>query len=41
VLTDHRPGEAAAWQGAVDRDGFASLVLKAHLQPRQVQLVRV
>ena len=30
----------AAWQGAVDRDEFASLVLKAHLQPRQVQLVR-
>lgn len=23
----------AAWQGAVDRDGFASLVLKAHLSP--------
>lgn len=30
----------AAWEHGVDRDGFASLVLKAHLHPRQVQLVR-
>src|SRR5688500_12447473 len=30
----------AAWERVVDRDEFASLVLKAHLSPRQVQLVR-
>lgn len=30
----------AAWERVVDRDEFASLVLKAHLSPGQVQLVR-
>jgi glutamate dehydrogenase len=30
----------AAWEGSVDRDGFAKLVIEAHLRPRQVQLVR-
>jgi glutamate dehydrogenase len=30
----------AAWQHMVDRDDFASLVLQAHLDARQVQLVR-
>jgi glutamate dehydrogenase len=30
----------AAWERAVDRDDFASLVLRAHLHARQVQLVR-
>jgi glutamate dehydrogenase len=30
----------AAWQHTVDRDDFASLVLQAHLDARQVQLVR-
>ncbi|MFC7598449.1 NAD-glutamate dehydrogenase domain-containing protein [Terrabacter sp. GCM10028922] len=30
----------AAWERTVDRDDFASLVLQAHLDARQVQLVR-
>ena len=30
----------AAWDGSVDRDVFASLVIEAHLHARQVQLVR-
>ena len=30
----------AAWEGVVDRDEFAALVVDAHLRPRQVQLVR-
>ena len=30
----------AGWERSVDRDEFASLVLQAHLQSRQVQLVR-
>ena len=30
----------AAWEGTVDRDRFAALVLDAHLSPRRVQLVR-
>ncbi|MBC9824071.1 NAD-glutamate dehydrogenase [Terrabacter sp. MAHUQ-38] len=30
----------AAWEHRVDRDDFASLVLQAHLDARQVQLVR-
>jgi glutamate dehydrogenase len=30
----------AAWDGSVDRDVFASLVMEAHLHARQVQLVR-
>ena len=31
---------SAAWEGIVDRDQFATLVVDAHLSPRQVQLVR-
>ena len=31
---------SAAWEGRVDRDEFAALVVEAHLRPRQVQLVR-
>jgi glutamate dehydrogenase len=31
---------SAAWEGTVDRDQFAALVVDAHLSPRQVQLVR-
>lgn len=31
---------SAAWEGIVDRDQFAALVVDAHLSPRQVQLVR-
>ncbi|WP_342748917.1 NAD-glutamate dehydrogenase domain-containing protein [Nocardioides gansuensis] len=31
---------SAAWKGVVDRDEFAALVIDAHLNPRQVQLVR-
>ncbi|MEV0284901.1 MULTISPECIES: NAD-glutamate dehydrogenase domain-containing protein [unclassified Kribbella] len=30
----------ASWEGSVDRDVFASLVVDAQLHPRQVQLVR-
>jgi glutamate dehydrogenase len=30
----------AAWEGAVDRDELAALVVEAHLDARQVQLVR-
>src|SRR5687768_4283353 len=29
---------SAAWEGVVDRDRFATLVVDAHLSPRQVQL---
>ena len=31
---------SAAWEGLVDRDEFAALVVEAHLNARQVQLVR-
>src|SRR5688572_18549945 len=31
---------SAAWEGIVDRDQFAALVVDAHLSPRQIQLVR-
>jgi len=31
---------SAAWEGHVDRDEFAALVVEAHLSARQVQLVR-